>query len=74
VHDPTGAGDTFAGGVIGYLSSSGKVNDSVLRKSIVYGSIMASFAVEDFSVNRLLAISRADINNRYAEFKKFTRF
>jgi len=74
VYDPTGAGDTFAGGVIGYLSRAGKITDNILRKSMIYGSIMASFAVEDFSVNRLLNISRADINKRYADFKKLTRF
>jgi sugar/nucleoside kinase (ribokinase family) len=74
VYDPTGAGDTFAGGVMGYLSRAGKITDGILRKSMVYGSIMASFAVEDFSVNRLLKISRADIDKRYADFKKLTRF
>jgi sugar/nucleoside kinase (ribokinase family) len=74
VYDPTGAGDTFAGGVIGYLGRSGQITQAVLRKSMVYGSIMASFAVEDFSVNKLLKISRADINKRFTEFKKFTRF
>ena len=74
VYDPTGAGDTFAGGVIGYLGRAGKITENVLRKSMVYGSIMASFAVEDFSVNRLLKITRTDINRRYNEFKKLTRF
>ena len=74
VYDPTGAGDTFAGGVIGYLSRAGRITDNILRKSMVTGSIMASFAVEDFSVNRLLKISRSDVNKRYAEFKKLTRF
>ena len=74
VYDPTGAGDTFAGGVIGYLSKAGKINDTIIRKSMVYGSIMASFAVEDFSVNRLLGIKMSDINKRYSDFKKLTRF
>jgi len=74
VYDPTGAGDTFAGGVIGYLSRAGKINDTTIRKSMVYGSIMASFAVEDFSVNRLLSIKMSDINKRYSDFKKLTRF
>lgn len=74
VYDPTGAGDTFAGGVIGYLSKAGKINDAVIRKSMVYGSIMASFAVEDFSVNRLLGIKMSDINKRCSDFKKLTRF
>ncbi len=74
VYDPTGAGDTFAGGVIGYLSRAGKMNDTIIRRSMVYGSIMASFAVEDFSVNRLLNIGLSDIHKRYSEFKKLTRF
>ena len=74
VYDPTGAGDTFAGGVIGYLSKAGRINDAVIRKSMVYGSIMASFAVEDFSVNRLLGVKLPDINKRYSDFKKLTRF
>lgn len=74
VYDPTGAGDTFAGGVIGYLSKAGSLNDNAIRKSMIMGSILASFAVEDFSVNRLLNIRMADINKRYSEFKKLTRF
>ena len=74
VYDPTGAGDTFAGGVMGYLSKAGRMSDATIRKSMVYGSIMASFAVEDFSVNRLLDIKMPDINKRYADFKKLTRF
>ncbi|MDP3730803.1 MAG: PfkB family carbohydrate kinase [Candidatus Omnitrophota bacterium] len=74
VYDPTGAGDTFAGGVIGYLSRTGKIDDATIRKSMVYGSIMASFAVEDFSVNRLLGIKLSDINKRYSDFKRLTRF
>jgi len=74
VYDPTGAGDTFAGGVIGFLSKASEFNENIIRKSIVYGSIMASFAVEDFSVNRLLNIKLAGINKRYINFKKLTRF
>jgi sugar/nucleoside kinase (ribokinase family) len=74
VYDPTGAGDTFAGGVIGYLSKAGKLDDNKMRKSMIMGSILASFAVEDFSVNRLLSIRMSDINKRYLEFKKLTRF
>lgn len=74
VYDPTGAGDTFAGGVMGYIGKSGKINDAVIRKGLVYGSILASFVVQDFSVDRLLKISLADINKRYLNFKKLTRF
>jgi len=74
VFDPTGAGDTFAGGMMGFLSRAKKINDSSIRKGIIYGSIMASFAVEDFSVNKLLEISLNDIAGRFNHFKRITRF
>lgn len=74
LYDPTGAGDTFAGGMMGYLSKAKKIDESAIRRSIIYGSIMASFAVEDFSVNRLLEISRRDIDERFEHFKKITKF
>lgn len=74
LYDPTGAGDTFAGGMIGYLSTARKVSEAQIRKAIVYGSIMASFAVEDFSVNRLLDLSMAEIRARYNQFRKITKF
>lgn len=74
VRDPTGAGDTFAGGVIGFLSRAGSLSDAMIRKSMVYGSILASFVVEDFSVSRLLNISLSDINKRCMSFKKITKF
>lgn len=68
--DPTGAGDTFAGGFMGYLSKSSRVNEKELRKACAYGTILASFAVEDFSVNRLLKLNKKDIQGRYGKFKK----
>lgn len=74
LYDPTGAGDTFAGGMLGFLSKAGRINESIIRKGIIYGSILASFAVEDFSVNRLLEVSISDINSRYAHFRRITRF
>jgi len=74
VFDPTGAGDTFAGGVMGFLSKAGKMSEANIRKGIIYGSILASFAVEDFSVNRMLEISRDDIEARYRHFREITRF
>ncbi|MCM8760647.1 MAG: PfkB family carbohydrate kinase [Candidatus Omnitrophica bacterium] len=74
VYDPTGAGDTFAGGMMGYLARSRILSESNIRKSIIYGSIMASFAVEDFSVNRLLEISRKDLEDRFSAFRRITRF
>lgn len=74
IYDPTGAGDTFAGGMMGFLSKSKTLNESAIRKAIIYGSIMASFTVEDFSVNRLLEISAKDISNRYSHFRRTTKF
>ena len=74
VYDPTGAGDTFAGGMIGYLSKAGKLDNASIRKSIIYGSILASFVVEDFSMNKLLKISMGDISKRYNELKEMTKF
>lgn len=74
VIDPTGAGDTFAGGFMGYLSTQKNINNAALRKAIVYGTIMASFNVESFSVDKLSALKKSDINKRYREFAKLTRF
>lgn len=74
IYDPTGAGDTFAGGLVGYLSKAKRINEASIRKGIIYGSILASFAVEDFSVNKLLEISLKDINARYRHFKTITKF
>ena len=74
VYDPTGAGDTFAGGMMGYLSRGGSITEANIRKAIIYGSIMASFVVEDFSVNRLLELSSEEIKERYNHFKKITKF
>ena len=74
IKDPTGAGDTFAGGMLGYLSKYPKITDKVLRRALVYGSIMASFAVERFSADGLLKTKPADINKRVKHFEKLTKF
>jgi sugar/nucleoside kinase (ribokinase family) len=74
VFDPTGAGDTFAGGFMGYLASCDSVTDSTLVRAIIYGSTLASFAVEDFSVDRLLRLTQEEIAARFAEFKTLTHF
>lgn len=74
IYDPTGAGDTFAGGFMGYLAKSGKINDKTLRKAVVYGSVMATFAVEDLSLKRLGSVKKQDIARRYKEFKNLTSF
>ncbi len=72
--DPTGAGDTFAGGIIGFLSTVKKINNASLKSAVIYGSIMATFAVEDFSLRRLDRINKHDISRRVKEFKKYSCF
>jgi len=74
IHDPTGAGDTFAGGLIGYLAQCKKYTRQNLRKAIAMGTIMATFAVEDFSLNKLGGISAGDINKRFKKFQELTCF
>ena len=74
VYDPTGAGDTFAGGFMGYLAKTKKYNQKSLREAVVYGSIMATFAVEDFSLRRLQKVTASDLRNRLDKFKKITNF
>ena len=73
VYDPTGAGDTFAGGFVGYLASMDRVDAAAMRRAVVYGSVMASFAVEDFSLNRLTRLTREEIAGRYEAFGDLTR-
>ena len=74
VFDPTGAGDTFAGGFVGYLAAAETLDDGALRRAVVMGSTMASFCVEAFSLDRLLRLQRAEIDERYRLFKKLTHF
>ena len=74
LYDPTGAGDTFAGGMMGYLANAGKIDESAIRKAVIYGTIMASFAVEDFGVKRLLGITMNDVRVRYRQFERITKF
>ncbi len=74
VFDPTGAGDSFAGGFMGYLARTGDLSDANLRRAVVYGSAMGSFAVEKFSVQRLLEISARDIAARVADFHALVAF
>ena len=74
VFDPTGAGDTFAGGFLGYLAGSPKMDEAALRRAIIMGSTLASFCVEAFSLDRLLTLSRAEIDARYRLFKRLTHF
>jgi sugar/nucleoside kinase (ribokinase family) len=74
VRDPTGAGDTFAGGLIGYLARCGDTGDEALRRAVICGSVMASFTVEDFSLSRLFRLSPEEIAERYHEITAMTRF
>ncbi len=74
VRDPTGAGDSFAGGFLGYLARSGRVNEAGLRRAVIYGNVLASFAVEDFSLRRLEKLTRREIKKRYAEYRKLVCF
>lgn len=72
VHDPTGAGDTFAGGVIGYLAATDNISESNLRKAVVYGSVLASYAVEEFSLQRLMNLEPGEVIMRFAEMRRMT--
>jgi len=72
--DPTGAGDTFAGGFVGYLASTGDVSEQSIRKAVVYGTVMASFDVEDFSLNRQRTLTKDEIESRFDEIRIITEF
>jgi sugar/nucleoside kinase (ribokinase family) len=74
VFDPTGAGDTFAGGFLGYLASRSEIHDRELRRAIIFGSVLASFTVEKFSLDRLREISLRDVHERYSDFRALTHF
>lgn len=77
VFDPTGAGDSFAGGFMGYIArsgSTGKIDDHTLRRAVIYGSVMASFNVEEFSCDRLRRLQAEEIQDRFRQFKEFTHF
>ncbi|MBC7252924.1 MAG: sugar kinase [Actinobacteria bacterium] len=74
VFDPTGAGDSFGGGFLGFLSREPEMTEESIRRAVVYGSVAASFAVEDFSCRRLSALTREDIEARYREFMEITCF
>jgi hypothetical protein len=74
VFDPTGAGDTFAGGFVGYLASAPDHSEAVLRQAVIVGSVLASFCVEAFSLDRLLQLTRREIEERFGLFQGLTRF
>ncbi|WP_209389967.1 PfkB family carbohydrate kinase [Chryseobacterium sp. RR2-3-20] len=74
VFDPTGAGDTFAGGFAAYLAKKGKFDFDTMKSALIVGSAMASFTVEKFGTERLQQVTEADITNRLAQFKELTTF
>ncbi|HSV33509.1 MAG TPA: PfkB family carbohydrate kinase [Pyrinomonadaceae bacterium] len=74
VFDPTGAGDTFAGGLMGYLASQETLDEPALRRAMIFGSVMASFNVEEFGTERVQRLTHDEINQRFREFKRFTHF
>src|ERR1051325_2618754 len=74
VFDPTGAGDTFAGGFMGYLSSQEKLDDAAMRRAMIFGSVMASFNVEEFGTERVQRLTYEEINQRFRAFKQMTNF
>ncbi|MGA9995922.1 MAG: PfkB family carbohydrate kinase [Pyrinomonadaceae bacterium] len=74
VFDPTGAGDTFAGGFMGYLSSSEEIDEGAMRRAMIFGSVMASFNVEEFGTERVQRLTHAEINERFHTFKQMTHF
>jgi len=74
VFDPTGAGDTFAGGFMGYLANIGEASSETIKQAIVMGTVMASFNVEDFSINRIKRLAYEEIRERYTTFKGCMNF
>ncbi len=74
VFDPTGAGDAFAGGFVGYLARTGSLDSQDLRRAMVYGSVLGSYAVEEFSVRRLMSLPLSDVQSRLVQFREITAF
>ena len=80
IFDPTGAGDCFAGGFMGYLAQQGirpqhgEIDHQALRRAVIYGSVMGSFCCERFGPDRFRTLTHAQIDDRYREFKAFTNF
>jgi len=74
VFDPTGAGDSFAGGFMGYLAATNAIDDAAFRRGIIYGSVMASFNVEEFGCERMRRLTYEEINSRFRELRAFSNF
>ena len=74
VFDPTGAGDSFAGGMMGYLARTAEINDATLSQAMICGSVMASFNIEDFSMDRMWSLTAGEIDERCRQFQSLTQF
>jgi sugar/nucleoside kinase (ribokinase family) len=74
VFDPTGAGDSFAGGFMGYLAATNATDESALRRAIIYGSVMASFNVEEFGCERIRRLTHEEIDSRFRELRSFSHY
>ena len=74
VFDPTGAGDTFAGGFMGYLSSVGDISFESMKRAVIYGSAMASFCVEKFGLERIVELSEEEVDDRVQQFVNLVQF
>ncbi|TBR17396.1 sugar kinase, partial [bacterium] len=74
VVDPTGAGDTFAGGFMGYLTKAGKVNEKSIKTALAYGTVAASFNIEGFGVERTSVLTMPELKNRFSKFRNSVLF
>lgn len=74
ISDPTGAGDSFAGGFVGHIARKDSLDFGTMKEAVIYGNVMGSFAVEDFGVRRLLAITRDDVEGRYEKYRRLVQF
>ncbi|HEX6067959.1 MAG TPA: PfkB family carbohydrate kinase [Nitrososphaera sp.] len=74
ITDPTGAGDSFAGGFLGHIARKGRADFRTMKEAVIYGNVMGSFAVEDFGVKRLLALTQSDVEERYEKYRNLVQF
>jgi sugar/nucleoside kinase (ribokinase family) len=74
IADPTGAGDSFAGGFLGHIARKGRADFLTMKEAVVYGNVMGSFAVEDFGVKRMLALKKDDVEDRYQKYRNLVQF
>ena len=72
--DPTGAGDSFAGGFLGHIARKGVMDMATMKEAVIYGNVMGSFSVEDFGIKRLLSITKDDVEDRYGKYCKLVQF